>query len=85
MSGQVFATPACPAFAPFFGFGGVASAMILSSAGAAFGTAKAGIGISGVGTMNPSIIMKCLIPVVMAGIIAVYGLVTSVLISSNVQ
>lgn len=32
------------------------------------------------GTLRPDLIMKSLIPVVMAGIIAVYGLVVSVLI-----
>lgn len=93
--------------------------------GAAFGTSKAGIGITGLGTMRPELIMKVshagkrrvhlhfadfpcvyqsLIPVVcvgrstrgmlefanramcttsMAGIIAVYGLVVSVLIIGN--
>ncbi|KAJ1921049.1 v-type proton ATPase 16 kDa proteolipid subunit 2 [Mycoemilia scoparia] len=71
----------CPAFSPFFGFAGIAGAMILSSAGAGFGTAKAGIGIAGAGTFRPHLVMKSLIPVVMAGIIAVYGLVASVLIS----
>ncbi|KAJ7780636.1 hypothetical protein DFH07DRAFT_793030 [Mycena maculata] len=71
----------CPPYAPFFGFAGVASAMILSTVGAAFGTAKAGIGIAGLGTFKPELIMKSLIPVVMSGIIAVYGLVVSVLIS----
>ncbi|KAG9304260.1 hypothetical protein G9A89_019822 [Geosiphon pyriformis] len=72
----------CPSYAPFFGFAGVASAMILSSVGAAYGTAKAGMGISGMGTFRPELIMKSLIPVVMAGIIAVYGLVISVLIAA---
>ncbi|KAJ7572307.1 vacuolar ATP synthase proteolipid subunit [Mycena floridula] len=74
----------CPPFAPFFGFAGVAAAMVLSTAGAAFGTAKAGIGIAGLGTFKPELIMKSLIPVVMSGIIAVYGLVVSVLISGSV-
>ncbi|KAF9033236.1 V-type ATPase [Hymenopellis radicata] len=69
----------CPPYAPFFGFAGVASAVPV---GAAFGTAKAGIGIAGLGTFKPELIMKSLIPVVMSGIIAVYGLVVSVLISS---
>ncbi|KAF9077684.1 V-type ATPase [Rhodocollybia butyracea] len=73
----------CPPYAPFFGFAGVASAMILSTVGAAFGTAKAGIGIAGLGTFKPELIMKSLIPVVMSGIIAVYGLVVSVLISGS--
>jgi len=75
----------CPPYAPFFGFGGVASAMVLSTVGAAFGTAKSGIGIAGLGTFRPELIMKSLIPVVMSGIIAVYGLVVSVLIVGGIQ
>ncbi|KAJ1846473.1 v-type proton ATPase 16 kDa proteolipid subunit 2, partial [Coemansia sp. RSA 2703] len=53
---------------------GVAAAIVFSSAGAGYGTAKAGIGITGAGTFRPQIVMRALIPVVMAGIIAVYGL-----------
>ncbi|KAJ6559207.1 hypothetical protein DFH09DRAFT_1162220 [Mycena vulgaris] len=75
----------CPPYAPFFGFAGVASAMVLSTVGAAFGTAKAGIGIAGLGTFKPELIMKSLIPVVMSGIIAVYGLVVSVLIVGSLK
>ncbi|KIM43191.1 hypothetical protein M413DRAFT_444005 [Hebeloma cylindrosporum] len=75
----------CPPFAPFFGFAGVASAMVFSTVGAAFGTSKAGIGIAGLGTFKPELIMKSLIPVVMSGIIAVYGLVVSVLISGAIK
>ncbi|CAL8577219.1 v-type proton ATPase 16 kDa proteolipid subunit 2 [Xanthoria parietina] len=73
-----------PKFAPFFGMGGIAFAMIFGCAGAAYGTAKAGIGIAGVGTFRPDLIMKSLIPVVMAGIIAVYSLVIAVLIASAI-
>lgn len=73
----------CPPYAPFFGFAGVASAMVFSTVGAAYGTAKSGIGIAGLGTFKPELIMKSLIPVVMSGIIAVYGLVVSVLISGG--
>ncbi|GAO46698.1 hypothetical protein G7K_0922-t1 [Saitoella complicata NRRL Y-17804] len=75
----------CPAYAPFFGFSGVAAAMIFSSMGAAYGTAKAGIGIAGMGTFKPELIMKSLIPVVMSGIIAVYGLVIAVLIAGELS
>ncbi|KAF8158171.1 V-type ATPase [Crassisporium funariophilum] len=75
----------CPPFAPFFGFAGVAAAMVFSTVGAAFGTAKSGIGIAGLGTFKPELIMKSLIPVVMSGIIAVYGLVVSVLIVGSVK
>ncbi|KXG49915.1 ATPase, F0/V0 complex, subunit C [Penicillium griseofulvum] len=78
-----------PKFAPFFSFAGIAAAMIFGSAGAAYGTAKSGIGIAGVGTYRADLIMKSswlqsLIPVVMSGIIAVYGLVIAVLIAQAV-
>ncbi|KAK0382393.1 vacuolar ATPase proteolipid subunit C [Colletotrichum acutatum] len=72
-----------PKFAPFIGMAGIAAAMIFGCIGAAYGTAKSGIGIAGVGTFRPDLIMKCLIPVVMSGIIAVYSLVISVLIAQD--
>lgn len=72
-----------PAFAPFFGFFGCFAAMVLSCAGAAIGTAKSGIGIAGIGAYKPELIMKSLIPVVMSGILSVYGLVVAVLIAGN--
>ncbi|EGN98405.1 hypothetical protein SERLA73DRAFT_183392 [Serpula lacrymans var. lacrymans S7.3] len=75
----------CPPYAPFFGFAGVASAVIFSTVGAAFGTSKAGIGIAGLGSFKPELIMKSLVPVVMSGIIAVYGLVVSVLIAGSLH
>ncbi|KAF2716165.1 vacuolar ATP synthase-like protein 16 kDa proteolipid subunit [Polychaeton citri CBS 116435] len=74
-----------PTFAPFLGMAGIASAMIFGCMGAAYGTAKSGIGISGVGTFRPDLIMKSLIPVVMSGIIAVYALVVAVLIAGNMK
>ena len=52
--------------------------------GAAIGTAKSGVAIAGLGTFKPEVVMKALIPVVMAGIIAIYGLVVSVLISGSI-
>jgi len=76
---------ACPDYAPFFGFAGAALATIFSSIGSAYGTAKAGMGIAGMGTFRPELIMKSLIPVVMAGIVAVYGLVVSVLIAGQID
>ncbi|KAF8755260.1 V-type proton ATPase 16 kDa proteolipid subunit [Rhizoctonia solani] len=48
----------CPPFAHFFGFAGVAASMIFSTVGAAYGTSKAGIGITGLGTFRPELIMK---------------------------
>lgn len=51
--------------------------------GAAYGTAKSGTGIAAMSIMRPELIMKSIIPVVMAGIIAIYGLVVSVLIAQG--
>ena len=75
----------CPVYAPFFGVMGVTSAMVFSAMGAAYGTAKSGTGIASMAVMRPELIMKSIIPVVMAGIIAIYGLVVAVLIAGKVE
>ena len=53
--------------------------------GAGYGTAKSGVGIANMAVMHPELIMKSIIPVVMAGIIAIYGLVVSVLIAGGLS
>lgn len=55
----------------------------VSALGAAYGTAKSGTGIAAMSVMRPELIMKSIIPVVMAGIVAIYGLVVAVLIASG--
>jgi V-type H+-transporting ATPase proteolipid subunit len=57
---------------------------LFTAMGAAYGTAKSGCGISAMAVMRPEFIMKSVIPVVMAGIIAIYGLVVAVLIANNI-
>ncbi|KAK4337409.1 hypothetical protein RND71_044140 [Anisodus tanguticus] len=74
-----------PLWGPFFGVMGSASAMVFSALGAAYGTAKSGTGIAAMSVMRPELIMKCIIPVVMAGIIAIYGLVVAVLITNSLK
>ncbi|XP_014551857.1 hypothetical protein COCVIDRAFT_30656 [Bipolaris victoriae FI3] len=85
ITGTMSSNELAPSFAPFFGMSGIAFAMIFGCAGAAYGTAKAGIGIAGIGTYRPDLIMKSLIPIVMSGILAVYSLVISVLIASDIK
>ena len=58
-----------PPYAPFFGVMGSASAMVFSALGAAYGTAKSGTGIAAMSVMRPELIIKSIIPVVMAGIL----------------
>lgn len=74
-----------PIYTPFFGVMGATSAMVFSALGAAYGTAKSGTGIAAMSVMRPELIMKSVIPVVMAGIIAIYGLVVAVLIAQGIQ
>lgn len=57
----------------------------VAALGAAYGTAKSGVGIAAMSVMRPELIMKCIIPVVMAGIIAIYGLVVAVLIAGKLH
>lgn len=59
--------------------------VLFAALGAAYGTAKAGTGIAAMSVMRPELIMKSIIPVVMAGIIAIYGLVVAVLIAGSLE
>jgi V-type H+-transporting ATPase 16kDa proteolipid subunit len=58
---------------------------MFSALGAAYGTSKSGTGIAAMSVVRPDLIMKSIIPVVMAGIIAIYGLVVAVLIASGLE
>ncbi|XP_033252096.1 V-type proton ATPase 16 kDa proteolipid subunit-like [Drosophila miranda] len=68
-----------PKYAFFFCIMGAVSAIVFSTLGAAYGTAKSAIGISSMAVKHP----ESIIPVVMAGIIAIYGLVVSVLLTGS--
>ena len=41
--------------------------------GAAYGTAKSGVGVASMGVMRPELVMKSIVPVVMAGVLGIYG------------
>ena len=57
--------------------------LLLLDIGAAYGTAKSGVGISSMGVMNPGLVMRCIIPVVMAGVLGIYGLIVAVIIQGS--
>jgi len=78
-------TDLCPVYAPFFGAMGCTAAIVFTCFGASYGTAKSGVGIAAMGVLRPDLIVKNIVPVIMAGIIAIYGLVVSVLVSSGLQ
>merc|ERR1711920_376922 len=75
----------CPVWSPCLGFAGAATALIMSCAGSAYGTGKAALGISTIGVAKPEIVMKNIIPIVMAGVLGIYGLIIAVIIGNDVQ
>ena len=66
--------------AAFFAHMGVTIALGLANLGAAYGTAKSGIGIASMGVLKPDMIMKSIVPIIMAGILGIYGLIVSVIL-----
>jgi V-type H+-transporting ATPase proteolipid subunit len=51
--------------------------------GSAYGTARAGVGIAAIGITRADLVYKSLIPVVMAGILGIYGLIIAVIIQGR--
>jgi len=64
---------------------GVASALVFANLGSSYGTAKSGVGIASLGVIDSSKVVKSMIPVIMAGILGVYGIIVAVLLNSKVK
>ena len=71
--------------AGIYGFLGVGAAITFANLGAAYGTAKAGVGICTMGVLKPEKLIKAIIPVIMAGILGIYGLIVSVILLQKVN
>eukprot|EP00804_Cyclotella_cryptica_P025662 CCRYP_002877-RC/>CCRYP_002877-RC protein AED:0.36 eAED:0.36 QI:338/1/1/1/0.66/0.75/4/1388/212 len=74
----------CPSWALSVGYLGVVSAAILSNWGSAWGTWKSGVSLVNTGIRHPSSVMKNVIPIVMAGVIGIYGLIISVILAESI-
>ncbi|KAI2489230.1 V-type proton ATPase [Fragilaria crotonensis] len=74
---------ACASWAPVVGFLGCAMAVVFANLGGAYGTAKAGQGMMAMGVRSPDLLMKNIIPVVMAGVLGIYGLIVSVILNGK--
>jgi len=72
-------------YASFFGYMGIASALVFANLGAAYGTAKSGVGIASMGVLKPELIFKSIVPIIMAGILGIYGLIVSVILVSKID
>merc|ERR1711959_129443 len=75
----------CPASAPFFAFMGCAAALVFACLGAAYGTAPSGVGVANMGVLHADMVMKSNIPVVMAGVLGIYGLIVAVLLGASID
>merc|ERR1719197_1763705 len=75
----------CPPSASFFGFMGCASALVFACLGAAYGTAKSGVGVANMGVLHADMVMKSIIPIIMAGVLGIYGLIVAVLLGSGID
>lgn len=58
--------------------------MVLANFGSAWGTWKAGLGVCQMGINYSKGIMKNIIPIVMAGVLGIYGLIVSVIIAQSI-
>ena len=58
-------------------------AILMIDLGGAYGTAKAGQGLMAMGIRSPELIMKNIIPVVMAGVLGIYGLIVAVILNGK--
>ena len=64
---------------------GITCALVFANLGAAYGTAKSGVGIASMGVLKPDYIIKAVIPVIMAGILGIYGLIVSVILNGKIK
>jgi len=69
----------------FSGYMGASLCMILASWGSAWGTWRAGLGVCNMGINNPQGVIKNIVPIVMAGVLGIYGLIVSVIITQAVS
>ena len=69
----------------FFCYIWIAAALVFANLGAAYGTAKSGVGICSMGVLKPDKIIKSVIPVIMAGILGIYGLIVAVILNQRIS
>jgi V-type H+-transporting ATPase proteolipid subunit len=68
----------------YSGYAGAAVCMICASWGSAWGTWRAGLGLCNMGVDHPAGIIKNIVPIVMAGVLGIYGLIVSVIITQAI-
>ena len=64
---------------------GCAGALVFANLGASYGTAKSGVGVASLGVIDSTKVFKALIPIIMAGILGIYGIIVAVLLNSGIS
>lgn len=77
--------PLCPSWAVSVGYLSVSCAAVLSNFGSAWGTWRAGVSVLHSGIRHPDSVMKNIIPIVMAGVIGIYGLIVAVILGQSID
>lgn len=85
MTSITYAYDTCPDWAPVFGYLGAASCMVMANFGSAWGTWKAGMGVCRMGIDHPKGVIKNIVPIVMAGVLGIYGLIVAVIITQSIS
>ena len=62
----------------FFVYGGMGISIALANAGSAYGSFRSAIGLATVGTFDEKKLVRSIVPVVMAGILGIYGLIIAI-------
>ena len=70
--------------ATFFAYIGITAAIVFANLGSAYGTAKTGVGICSMAVLRPELVFKSIIPVVMAGILGIYGLIVGMILNNRI-
>ncbi|CAG9996567.1 unnamed protein product [Clonostachys byssicola] len=74
-----------PIYSSFFGAMGCACAIVLTTIGASYGTAKSAGAIFSCGVLRPERLMQNTLCAIMAQILSIYGLVASVIMSNSIS
>jgi len=75
--------PNCPPYSSIYSYIGIAIALAFTAIGSGYGTAKSSIGLFKVCVEHPEQIYRGLMPIIMAGIVGIYGLVAAIIISPS--
>jgi V-type H+-transporting ATPase proteolipid subunit len=68
----------------FWGYLGISAALVFCNLGAAYGTARSGVGICTMGVKNPDMVLKSILPVIFSGVLAIYGIIVAVILQGSV-